>query len=157
LKGLFSYFDSKNCLHYLADVPQILKDMDMVKATNLYGNKAKGTHANANINKWGRQLQAEWMLTKSVQSTEEEPKLNMHYLRSIPYIQECIAWNSDGNFDRVSAAGMLFILREDRFKRIQSTKLNDTNKGSKLASDPFFTKNFKNDKEGNKLLEKIKY
>src|SRR5690606_2875577 len=38
LKGLFSYFDSKNCLHYLSDTPQILKDMDFVKATNLYGN-----------------------------------------------------------------------------------------------------------------------
>lgn len=157
LKGLFSYFDARNCLHYLADVPQVLKDMDLVKATNLYGNKAKGTHANANINRWGRELQAEWMLTKSVQSTEEEPRLNMHYLRSIPYIQECIAWNADGNFDRVSAAGMLFILREDRFKRIQSAKINDTNKGSKLAHDPFFAKNFKKDKDDNKLLGKINY
>jgi hypothetical protein len=143
LKGLFSYFDARNCLHYLADVPQILKDMDMVKATNLYGNKAKGTHANAYINKWGRELQAEWMLTKSQVSEEDNPKLNMHSLRSIPYIQECIAWNSDGNFDRVSAAGMLFILREDRYKRTQSAKVRDGNKGSNLANDKFFEKNFK--------------
>ena len=33
---------------------QILKDMDLVKATNLYGNKAKGTHANKQINSWGK-------------------------------------------------------------------------------------------------------
>jgi hypothetical protein len=111
--------------------------------TNLYGNKAKGTHANAYINKWGRELQAEWMLTKSQTSEEDNPKLNMHSLRSIPYIQECIAWNSDGNFDRVSAAGMLFILREDRYKRTQSAKVRDGNKGSNLANDKFFEKNFK--------------
>jgi hypothetical protein len=39
-KGLFAYFSQRNCLSYLADNPQILKDMELVKATNLYGNKA---------------------------------------------------------------------------------------------------------------------
>jgi hypothetical protein len=38
------------------NVPQILKDMDMVKKLLIYGN-AKGTHANREINKWGRLLQ----------------------------------------------------------------------------------------------------
>lgn len=142
LKGLFSYFDSKNCLHYLADVPQVLKDMDMVKATNLYGNKAKGTHANAKINSWGRMLQAEWMKTKA-HGDDEDERLNMHRLRSIPYIEECIAWNSDGNFDRVSAAGMLFILREDRIKRTATAKGNQDKKITNASSDNFFNKNYK--------------
>jgi len=142
LKGLFSYFDSKNCLHYLADVPQVLKDMDMVKATNLYGNKAKGTHANAKINSWGRMLQAEWMKTKA-HGDDEDERLNMHRLRSIPYVEECIAWNSDGNFDRVSAAGMLFILREDRIKRTATAKGNQDKKITNASSDNFFNKNYK--------------
>ena len=142
LKGLFSYFDSKNCLHYLADVPQVLKDMDMVKATNLYGNKAKGTHANKEINKWGRLLQAQWMQTKA-HGDDEDERLNMHRLRSIPYIEECIAWNSDGNFDRVSAMGMLFILREDRMKRTMSAKNNQNKPVNKVSNDPFFNKNYK--------------
>ena len=142
LKGLFSYFDSKNCLHFLADVPQVLRDMDMVKSTNLYGNKAKGTHANKEINKWGRMLQAQWMQTKA-HGDDDDNRLNLHRIRSIPYLEECIAWNSDGNFDRVSSAGMLFILREDRFKRINSLKGNVDKTVKKLSNDSFFNKNYR--------------
>lgn len=140
LKGLFSYFDKKNSLHRLCDVPQILKDMEFVKGTNLYGNKAKGTLANARVNKWGRVLQADWMMTKA--HGEDETKLNMHTIRSIPYIEECIKWNSDGNFDRVSAGIMLMILREDRYKRTQSAmKIGDA-KIKDLGNDNFFNKNY---------------
>lgn len=142
LKGLFSYFDSKNALHYLADVPQILKDMDLVKATNLYGNKAKGTHANKQINSWGRLLQADWQVSKAY-GDEEDNRLNLHRLRSLAYIEECIKWNPDGNFDRVSAGIMLFILREDRAKRTNSIKNSSTSKHKLLENDPFFNKNFK--------------
>jgi hypothetical protein len=141
LKGLFSYFDKKNALHRLCDVPQILRDMDYVKASNLYGNKAKGTHANKELNKWGRKLQADWMLTKAV-GDDDDPRLNLHRLRSLAYIEECIKWNSDGNFDRVSAAGMLFILREDRYKRIQTAKENQDVKYKSIAEDNFFKKNY---------------
>jgi len=145
LKGLFSYFDKKNALHLLADVPQILKDMDFVKQTNLYGNKAKGTHANKMINSWARLLQADWMRSSiSTAEEDEDERLNLHTLRSLAYIEECIKWNSDGNFDRVSAAGMLFILREDRYKRIQTAKDNQDKHIKKLANDPFFQKNFNN-------------
>ena len=38
---------------------------------------------------------------------------NYEKIRSIPYLQECISWNEDGNFDRVSAMDMVMILRED--------------------------------------------
>ena len=142
LKGLFSYFDKKNALHRLADVPQILKDMDYVKSTNLYGNKAKGTHANKELNKWGRKLQADWMLSKAV-GDDDDPRLNLHRLRSLAYIEECIKWNSDGNFDRVSAAGMLMILREDRYKRIKTAIENQDIKYKSVADDNFFNKNYK--------------
>lgn len=144
LKGLFSYFDQKNALYLLADVPQILKDMDMVKGTNLYGNKAKGIHTNAQINSWGRLLQADWQRSPAQETDEEDKILNLHTLRSLAYIEECIKWNSDGNFDRVSAGIMLFILREDRYKRIQTAKNNVDTKIKKLSNDPFFTKNFGN-------------
>ena len=142
LKGLFSYFDKKNALHRLCDTPQILRDMDYVKATNLYGNKAKGSHASKPLNAWGRKLQADWMLTKAIGDDESE-KLNLHTLRSIAYIEEAIKWNSDGNFDRVSAMGMLMILREDRFKRIQTIKDSQYQKHKSLAVDSFFEKNYK--------------
>lgn len=142
LKGLFSYFDKYNALHYLADTPQILKDMDFVKQTNLYGNRAKGTHANSQINSWGRLLQADWMLHKA-HGVDEDLRLNLHRLRGLAYIEECIKWNSDGNFDRVSAGIMLFIMREDRVKRTQSAILNGDKPKKSLSSDPFFNRNFK--------------
>jgi hypothetical protein len=142
LKGLFSYFDKHNALHYLADVPQILKDMDLVKQTNLYGNRSKGTHANAKINSWGRLLQADWMKVKA-HGDDEDKRLNLHKLRSLAYIEECIKWNSDGNFDRVSAGIMLFILREDRVKRTLSAKNQEHQPIKKLSADPFFNRNFK--------------
>jgi hypothetical protein len=147
LKGLFSYFDKKNALHRLCDVPQILRDMDYVKATNLYGNKAKGTNANQQINKWGRKLHADWMNTIAHKVDPEEfDRLNLHTMRGIAHIEEAIKWNSDGNFDRISAAGMLFILREDRYKRIQTAIENQDFKVKSLATDNFFNKNYNNTK-----------
>jgi len=147
LKGLFSYFDARNCLHYLCDVPQILKDMDMVKATNLYGNKAKGTHANKEINKWGRLLQAQYMLTQYNEGDEEDNSLKLHHIRSIPYLEECVAWNSDGNFDRVSAGGMLFLLREDRVKRTKAAIENQYKKIDQVSNDKFFERNWNSRKQ----------
>jgi hypothetical protein len=148
LKGLFSYFDGKNCLRYLCDTPQVLRDMDLVKATNLYGNLAKGTGATKEVNKWGRMLQAQWMQTAYDESLDEEGKridesLKLHHIRSIPYLEECIAWNQDGNFDRVSAMGMLMILREDRFKRIKTAKANQNKTIKNIKDDNFFNRNYK--------------
>lgn len=153
LKGLFSYFDKRNALHYLADVPQILKDMDFVKATNLYGNKAKGTHANAQINSWGRLLQADWMKTKAY-GDDEDQRLNLHRLRSLAYIEECIKWNSDGNFDRVSAGVMLFILREDKAKMIDAAKGREGKKIKNLANDAFFNRNYKSNIQQDNVFNK---
>lgn len=141
LKGLFAYFEQKNALHRLCDTPQILRDMDYIKGV-AYGNKAKGTNASVKINSWGRLLQAQWQLTPV--ENDESGKLKMHTIRNIAYLEECIAWNADGNFDRVSAAGMLFILREDRYKRIQILKETGSSKYKNLADDNFFKKNYKN-------------
>ena len=140
LKGLFSYFDKKNALFRLCDTPQILKDMQMTKDMG-YGNTSKGTMANAEVNKWGRKLQADWMNT-SLEDEENPGKLKLHTLRGLAYIEECIKWNSDGNFDRVSAGGMLFILREDRYKRTQSAIANKDKQVDTLANDKFFNRNF---------------
>ena len=47
---------------------------------------------------------------RSNPDSKDDTRLNLHRLRSIGYIEEAIYWNPDGNFDRVSAGGMLFIL-----------------------------------------------
>jgi len=140
-KGLFAYFSQRNALSYLAPNPQILKDMDIVKANNLYGNKALGTNSGVKVNAWGRRLQADWMLEAA--SDESGNLLNLHKIRSIGYLKEAVTWNEDGNFDRVSSMGMLMILREEYKKYKLQVKDNMTSVNVKrLSNDPFFDTNF---------------
>ena len=83
------------------------------------------------------------MLTRVDDNDEDDQRLKLHTLRSIAYLEECIAWNSDGNFDRVSAGGMLFLLREDKYKRTKSAIANQHNTIKRISDDNFFKKNFK--------------
>lgn len=151
-KGLFAYFNNNHGLQYLCDTPQILKDMDMVKGDST-GNKSKGTNSGKRINEWGRRLQADWLSAqpeiKEEGSKEEESEehvriLNMHKVRSVGYIRECIHWNIDGNFDRVSAMGMLMILREDMYKTLETRR---SEKVKKISQDDFFIRNYDNRKD----------
>lgn len=137
LKGLFAYFTHKHALHYLAETPQMLKDMEYIKDPHMYGNKSKGTPANKNINSWGRRLQADWMRDvargekdtyideKTGEEIERIPLLNLQKIRSIAYLKESIVWNADANFDRISAMGMCLILREElaKFEASESIKI----------------------------------
>jgi len=132
LKGMFGYFDNKNKLHYLADTPSVLKDMDYVAKRESYGNKAKGTPPTMQINGYGRRLQADWMITHNLFYKD----LAYKHIRSIGYIREAISWNINGNFDRISAGIMLFILREDRLKGLRSQKEEDRQED--YDNDPFF-------------------
>jgi len=140
LKGMFDFFNRRNALNYLMDTPEVLKDMEYIKQTHLIGNKAKGTPPNPQINKWGRRLQADWMM--SINEHDPDKKLNLHRIRTIGYLKECIQWNMDGNFDRVSAGIMLFIARANKLKFVETNKQNSKNKDEDAySSDPFFRDN----------------
>ena len=150
LKGLFSYFSNHNALYLLADSPDILRDMEIVK-TALYGNRSKGTRTTKEVIKLGKTLQRQWMLTPYEQerydeSTGETTLMtipNLRRIRSIGYIKECIAWNPDINTDRVSAMDMVMILREDRAK--MTTKFEEErniNSETFFHDDPFLDSNW---------------
>lgn len=144
LKGLFTYFNNHNKLYLLADTPKILKDMDMIKEIG-YGNNSKGTHAVALVNSWARLLQAEWLdkpLTYNTEEDEEKTLRNLHKMRNIAYLEEASLWNADGNFDRVSAMGMLMILREDRFKTTNMLRENGGTTQQTILNDSFFKVNY---------------
>jgi hypothetical protein len=153
-KGMFAYFDKKNKLYLLADNPQILRDMDMMRP-GMYGNKAKGTNSGKMINRWGRRLQADWLMQEAYNNTEEEEengsRLNMHTIRSVGYLKELIAWNIDLNADRVSAMGMLMILREDRAKIVVDI---NQEKRKDFSNGKFWDSHFSkfNKAKNNKLL-----
>jgi ribosomal protein S13 len=101
-----------NSTYLLAATPKILRDQDMVK-TSSYGNKGYGTPASEVVNRWGRDLIKEWLISKSL---TDENILNVQSIKSPMLVEELIRWNPDGNFDRVSALGMLMILAQDKFK-----------------------------------------
>lgn len=138
LKGMFSYFDRMNALSYLADTPEILKDMEYIKQTHALGNKSKGSPPTPAINSWGRRLQADWMMSKNVVDTNE--LLNIQRIRSLGYIKEAIQWNIDGNFDRISAGIMLFILRASLLKFIEGNK-NEKQRNN-YENDTFLNNNY---------------
>ena len=150
-KGLFAYFSRMNCTYLLTDQLDFLKDKQMIKDTG-YGNKAKGTNATEAINAFARNRLRAWLLKPTtviqvVDGEETEVDIpNLFTLRSRAFIKELINYNSEGNFDRISAAGMLMLLREDRIILYQgkvSKEKQEAANSSYLGNDPFFKRNYK--------------
>ena len=149
-KGLFAYFSKMNCLYLLTDVLDFLKDKDMVKGGS-YGNKAKGTNATAAVNAYARNLLRSWLLKpitiiQTIDGEEKEVVVpNLYTLRSRALIKELILYNSEGNFDRISAMGMLMLLREDKMILYNGNVSRDKEEeasASYLGNDPFFKNNY---------------
>ena len=149
-KGLFGYFQKMNCLYLLTDILDFLKDRDMIKGSS-YGNKAKGTNATAAINAYAKNLLRSWLLkpTNIIQTIDGEDQeitvSNLYTLRSRALIKELILYNSEGNFDRISAMGMLMLLREDKmilYNGEVNKNKEETASASYLGNDPFFKNNY---------------
>ena len=150
-KGLFSYFSKNNCTYLLTDQLEFLRDKQMIKDVG-YGNKAKGTNATLAVNSYAKNLLRAWLLrpTVVIQEIDGEPTEvtipALFNLRSRALIKELINFNSEGNFDRVSAMGMLMLLREDKMITYQgniSKERQERESASYLGNDPFFKRNYK--------------
>lgn len=136
-KGLFSYFDKKNSLYMLCGTPKILADMEIARIQTT-GNKSLGTNTNKETNFWGRQLIKTWLVSQAY--GKEEGIMNLHTIKSPALLRELIAWNPESNFDRISALGMLMILKEDRTK----LRVDMERQHKPKALDPFFIRNRSN-------------
>jgi hypothetical protein len=147
-KGLFAYFENKNCLHLLCDTPRILKDQQLLKMVYSSGNNMKGTTATEQVNKYARELVKTWMYEAAYSA--EDGVTNTHTIKSIALLKELIFWNSDGNFDRVSALMMLMILKEDRFKLVASEEEDRIND---LGNHSFFNRHY--GKQNNNIMANI--
>ena len=154
-KGLFSHFSTMNSTYLLTDVLEILVDKQMMKPGG-YGNTAKGTNASQAINGWARQLINKWLLTPQtiiiVENNEENEvtKHNLNFIKNMALLIELSQWNPLGNFDRVSALGMLMLLREDKL-RLMGGKFDREKHDEKDPNDPqnddFFKDNYPYDEE----------
>ena len=122
-KGLFSHFSTRNSLYLLTDVLDFLKEKQMMK--DGYGNKSKGTNASPAINAYARSRLRSWLLApvpimQTIDGEEKEVMVpRLFTVRNRALLKELINYNSEGNFDRISAVGMLMLLREDRMIRYQ--------------------------------------
>lgn len=144
-KGLFAYFSRMNCLYLLTDNLEFLKDKDMIKGYT-FGNKQKGTMATAPVNNYARTLIRNWLLKpvnviRMVDGEEQEVTIpNLMLIRNRALLEELAMWNPDGNFDRVSALGMLMLLREEKMILYDGnlSKEKDSTPKDYLGNDPFF-------------------
>lgn len=148
-KGLFSHFSTRNSLYLLTDVLDFLKEKQMMK--DGIGNKSKGTNASPAINAYARSRLRSWLLSPVpvIQTIDGESKEVMvprlFTVRNRALLKELINYNSEGNFDRISAMGMLMLLREDKMIKYQGNvgrDRQDNAENSYDGEDPFFKRNY---------------
>ena len=149
-KGLFAHFSRMNSTYLLTDVLEILIDKQMMKPGN-YGNTTKGTNASQAINGWARKLSAKWLLTPQTAIVEENGEAkevtlhNLNFVKNKALLIELSRWNPFGNFDRISALGMLMLLREDKLRLMggkYDPSLRDAYDADDPANDSFFNDNY---------------
>ena len=160
-KGLFSHFSTMNSTYLLTDVLEILVDKQMMKPGGV-GNTSKGTNATAAINGWARQLIAKWLLlpqTAIVNEGGEDKEVTLHnlnFIKNKALLIELSQWNPFGNFDRVSALGMLMLLREDKL-RLMGGRYDAERQSSydpdDIVNDDYWKDNFPDDDDASALSE----
>jgi hypothetical protein len=92
-----------------------------------------------------------WLLTPQttvITGNGEEKEVTLHnlnFIKGLALLIELSQWNPFKNFDRVSALGMLMLLREDKL-RLMGGKFNphqeSTFDPNDPANDSFFTDNY---------------
>lgn len=150
-KGLFAHFSRMNSTYLLTDVLEILVDKQMTKPGGV-GNTAKGTNASNSVNGWARKLIAKYLLLPQTIVVAEEgverevKKNNLDFIKNKALLIELSQWNPFGNFDRVSAMGMLMLLREDKLRLLggrYNGKDEDWEDPDDLSNDEYWKNNYR--------------
>lgn len=122
-KGIFVYFTNKHCDYLLADQPDIINDI----VSNSKVNRKKGCHMNKQIKQWGEGLIKDWLSDEN-----SVGKKNLYNIMSEPLLEELIAYNDNGNFDRCLTKGTLITTNKGDIP-IEEIGINDlvlTDKGN---------------------------
>lgn len=142
--GVYGHFKMMNSLYLLAKTPEHLKAIDKVKTSGSYGNSSYGVSASTPVNDYARDLLIDFMLKPVPVVTDEGEStiLNLMTWWNRAALEEARQWNPDGNFDRISALGMLMIYRTERMVMTYGN-VKEEHSGASKANDPFFEKNYK--------------
>lgn len=137
-KGIFTYFKQKNSEYLISDEPSVVRETLSDVTLRKTGLRRKlGTTPSVPVQQYARGLLAKWLL-ESTDNPDKPEELRVHLFRDIAAIREMLAWNSEGNFDRIDALIMLMLIWEENIAK--EADLEATNK--KLAHDKFFIKTF---------------
>jgi hypothetical protein len=113
-KGLFDYMFRKHSEYLLADQPDIIKDI--VKDSQV--RRGKGIHMTTGIKDWGEGAIKDWLIGEYAPG-----KMNLTKIFSEALLEELIAYNAQGNFDRVMAFMMIMIyIKELHFVTVKQKK-----------------------------------
>jgi hypothetical protein len=131
-KGIFQYFEQKNCTYLLIDQPEYIHDI--VKDSRV--DRGKGMHMSTPLKEWGEELIKMWLLELN-EDVEKPDLMNLNKMRTIPLLKELIAYNDDGNFDRVMALMMvMYHLAEIKKLRVKEQQENYNT----IAQSEFFNR-----------------
>lgn len=140
-KGLFSYCSQKNMLFLLEDSLPFLTEKQLLKAPPI-GNTSKGIPATTATNAFARERTREWLM-KSVTIGENTIVSNLYNIKGIALLKELIAYNSYGNFDRVSCLGILMLYREQKMIDFGENPTSIVGKSKHYkGNDKFFKNNY---------------
>jgi len=126
-KGVFTYFESQNCLHLLAKQPKIIHDV----VQNSKTDRGYGLPMPKEIKRFGEGLINTWL--RSVY--EREVKV-VHKIRCIPLLKELILYSPDINADRVMALMCCIYLKEDMYRH----QVKETERVKTILDSPMFQK-----------------
>ena len=158
-KGCFAYFKKMNCVEYLADTPQYLRDKNLVKYS-AWGSNQKGVNASNALNNYANGLIKDWLNRPVTMNTtnkdgeiDEFTTFNLFKIKSRALLDELVAFRPEiGNYDRIRSLGMVMLLREASMIECGGdlSKLRTPEKVVTKASDPYFQKNWEKYKNTNK-------
>lgn len=146
-KGIYAYLKKMNCLYILAETPEYIKDMENDKIQRI-GNKAYGVNASTPINNYARGRLKDFMLkpVEVEKMVDGEPQTvtipNVMTWWNRALLEEARQWNPDGNFDRISAMGMLMLYREEKLVLSNGNIKRDDVQIPSKAMDPYFQRNY---------------
>lgn len=127
-KGIFPYFTMKGCDYLLADQPDIINDI--IRDSKV--NRKKGIHMVDAIKDWAERELRDWL------KQEYSPgKQNLTRILSIPLLQELLAYNNKGNFDRVIALMMVMIYKKELHK-VHIKEKKQIERGDAFFKTPLF-------------------
>lgn len=105
-KGIYAYFANKHAEHLLADQPGIINDI--IKDSKV--ERRKGIHMNKPIKEWMELRIRDYLIDEYA-----EGKKNLTKIFSEPLLEELVAYNDTGNFDRVISFGLCIVYREELY------------------------------------------